>query len=144
MCLYSVDERAIRVIETAVFRSRLQIAKMFAFLLAGRTDDSRTPLMTLARTAYLFGRRALAATSLFTIISGGFHGTAGVARANEMHRSIRGSITPPARDPERAVEEEYEMARQQGTREALELFIARHPESPLTEKARAALRRLAK
>jgi len=48
--------------------------------------------------------------------------------------------TPPARDPEIAVEEEYQIARQR-TAQALELFIARHPDSPLAERARADLRR---
>lgn len=49
--------------------------------------------------------------------------------------------TPPARDPNIAVEEEYELAQQRGTAEALELFITRHPDSPLAAKARADLRR---
>ena len=47
---------------------------------------------------------------------------------------------PPARDANMAVEEEYQLAQQRGTAEALELFIARHPESPLAAKARADLR----
>jgi hypothetical protein len=47
--------------------------------------------------------------------------------------------TPPARDPQLAVQEEYQLARQRGTAQALELFIARHPDSPLAEKARADL-----
>ena len=46
---------------------------------------------------------------------------------------------PPARDPQLAVQEEYQLARQRGTVQALELFIARHPDSPLAEKARADL-----
>jgi hypothetical protein len=50
--------------------------------------------------------------------------------------------TPPTRDPNIAVEEEYQLARQRGTAEALELFIARHPDSPLADKARADLRRM--
>ena len=49
---------------------------------------------------------------------------------------------PPARNPEIAVEEEYNMARRRGTAEALELFIARHPESALAERARAELRQM--
>ena len=47
--------------------------------------------------------------------------------------------TPPARDPQLAVQEEYQLARQRGTAQALELFIARHPDSPLAEKASADL-----
>ena len=50
--------------------------------------------------------------------------------------------TPPARDPNIAVQEEYQLARQRGTAEALELFIARHPDSPLAAKARADLRQI--
>jgi hypothetical protein len=53
-------------------------------------------------------------------------------------------MTPPARNPERAVEEEYQIARQRGTREALELFIARHPDSALAQKARADLQRISR
>src|SRR4051812_23619264 len=47
--------------------------------------------------------------------------------------------TPPARDPQLAVQEEYQLARQRGTAQALELFIARHPDSPFADKARADL-----
>jgi len=43
---------------------------------------------------------------------------------------------PPARDPKIAVEEEYEFARKRGTADAWELFIRRHPDDPLAEKAR--------
>jgi hypothetical protein len=43
-----------------------------------------------------------------------------------------------------AVEEEYQLARRQGTTQALELFIARHPDDPLTVKARADLRLLSR
>jgi hypothetical protein len=47
--------------------------------------------------------------------------------------------TPPARDPQLAVEEEYQLARQRGTVQALELFIARHPDNPRAATARADL-----
>lgn len=57
---------------------------------------------------------------------------------------IRENTTPPARDPKVAVEEEYRMARQQGTVKALELFIARHPEGPFAEEARIHLQRLSR
>jgi len=43
-----------------------------------------------------------------------------------------------------AVAEEYEAARGKGTREALELFIARHGDAPLAEQARAELKRLSR
>jgi len=54
----------------------------------------------------------------------------------------RAPSMPMARDPSAAVAEEYEAARRTGTREALELFIARHGDAPLAEQARAELKRL--
>jgi hypothetical protein len=66
------------------------------------------------------------------------------AAAEEAQKAVRGSTTPPARNPEAAVEEEYQLALRQGTAAALELFIARHPDSPLAAKARADLRRLSR
>jgi hypothetical protein len=41
-----------------------------------------------------------------------------------------------------AVAEEYEIARRSGTTEALELFIARHPDSALADRARSELRQI--
>jgi hypothetical protein len=65
------------------------------------------------------------------------------AVADEVQNAAaRANTTPPARDPEAAVAEEYQAARLRGTAEALELFIARHPDSALAEKARAELRQL--
>ena len=64
------------------------------------------------------------------------------AAADEIGKAARDTATPLARDPELAVQEEYQAARLRGTAQALELFIARHPDSPLAEKARADLRRL--
>ena len=66
------------------------------------------------------------------------------APASESPAGARGSSVPPARDPKIAVEEEYQMARRAGTAQALELFIARHPDSPLAEQARTALRQLSR
>ncbi|WP_346015285.1 hypothetical protein [Bradyrhizobium sp. 39] len=51
---------------------------------------------------------------------------------------------PMARDPAAAVAEDFEAARQKGTREALELFIARHGDDPLAEHSRAELKRLSR
>jgi hypothetical protein len=65
-----------------------------------------------------------------------------IAAADEIQKAVREGTTPPARNSEAAVEEEYQMARQRGTVQALELFVARHPDSALAEKARADLRRL--
>lgn len=56
----------------------------------------------------------------------------------------RASTMPMARDPSAAVAEEYEAARREGTREAFELFLARHGDDPLAEQARAELKRLSR
>jgi hypothetical protein len=66
------------------------------------------------------------------------------ADADETGKATRAPSMPPARDPAIAVAEEYELARRKGTAEALELFIARHGDDPLAEKARAELRRLSR
>ena len=64
------------------------------------------------------------------------------ASADEMRKASRGPTTPPSRDTEIAVAEEYQGARLRGTAQALELFLARHPDSAYAEKARADLRLL--
>lgn len=66
------------------------------------------------------------------------------AEATEMQKDIHGNVTPPARDPKLAVEEEYQSALQQGTVQALQIFITRHPDSPLAEKALDRLQRLSR
>jgi hypothetical protein len=66
------------------------------------------------------------------------------ADADETGEATRAPSVPPARDPAIAVAEEYELARRKGTAEALELFIARHGDTPLAEKARAELRRMSR
>lgn len=45
-----------------------------------------------------------------------------------------------ARDPKFAVREEYLMARKAGTREALNLFLQRHPDSVYAPRVRRILR----
>jgi hypothetical protein len=67
-----------------------------------------------------------------------------IAAAEEAQKAVHDRTTPPARNPGAAVEEEYQLALRQGTAAALELFIARHPDDPLAEKARADLRRLSR
>ena len=67
-----------------------------------------------------------------------------VAAAGETPKPVPQETTPPARDPKIAVEEEYQIARQRGTAQALELFIQRHPDDPLAEKAQADLRRMSR
>lgn len=64
------------------------------------------------------------------------------ANADDSGNALRAPSVPPARDPSAAVAEEYELARQKGTAEAFELFIARHSDDPLAEKARVELKRL--
>lgn len=64
------------------------------------------------------------------------------ANADDSGKAGRSPSMPMARDPSVAVAEEYESARRKGTREAFELFIARHGDDPLAEQARAELKRL--
>lgn len=66
------------------------------------------------------------------------------AQADETGKGTPARSVPPARDPAIAVAEEYELARRKGTAEAFELFIARHGDDPLAEKARAELKRLSR
>jgi hypothetical protein len=66
------------------------------------------------------------------------------AAAGETPKPVPQETTPPARDPKIAVEEEYQIARQRGTVQALELFIARHPEDPLAQRALADIRRISR
>jgi hypothetical protein len=104
-------------------------------------------------TRYAEGRVLLFATALLVVaislvdpdrmFGEGRISMAKGASADEV-KAVRERTTPPARDPKIAVQEEYEIARQQGTVEALELFIARHPDDPLAGKARADLRLLSR
>ena len=55
---------------------------------------------------------------------------AAVPEGNSMPTSI------PPRDGNIAIQEELDAARRAGTLEAYDLFIARHPQHPLVEKAR--------
>src|SRR5450755_2695784 len=55
------------------------------------------------------------------------------AAADGTPKLVPQETTPPARDPKIAIEEEYQIARQRGTVQALELFIARHPDDPLAQ-----------
>lgn len=66
------------------------------------------------------------------------------ANADDSGKAARAPSMPMARDPAVAVAEEYEAARRKGTREALELFIARHGDDPLAEQARTELKRLSR
>ena len=92
-------------------------------------------------SAGLFGA-LMALTGLDHLPLGGLPVMVGKANADESGKALRAPTVPPARDPSAAVAEEYELARQRGTPEAFELFIARHGDDPLAEKARAELKRL--
>ena len=50
---------------------------------------------------------------------------------------------PAERDPQVAVQEEFDAASKAGTVEAWDLFIRRHPDNPLTGRARAERAKLA-
>ena len=64
------------------------------------------------------------------------------ANADEEAKAGRAPSMPMARDPDLAVAEEFEAARRKGTQDAIELFIARHSDHPLADRARAELKRL--
>jgi hypothetical protein len=66
------------------------------------------------------------------------------ANADDSGLPRRAPTVPPARDPAAAVAEEFQEARRKGTKEAFELFIARHPDDPLAEQARAEQKRLSR
>ncbi len=66
-----------------------------------------------------------------------------LAAAGEAPEGTGGIMARPS-DPEKAVRAEYENLKSKGTREALELFIARHPEHPLADQARDDLKSLGK
>jgi hypothetical protein len=88
---------------------------------------SRIPLIPLA------GAACLAAS-----LSG-----ATLARDLAMAQAPRSPIAAPARDGNIAIEQELDAARRAGTREAYDLFIARHPDHLLARTARQERERLA-
>jgi hypothetical protein len=94
-------------------------------------------------SAGLFGALVALAT-LDRLPSGGLPVMVRKANADDGGNARRAPSVPPARTPSAAVAEEYELARQKGTPEAFELFIARHGDDPLAEKARAELKRLSR
>ncbi|HEX9208893.1 MAG TPA: hypothetical protein VF901_00145 [Bradyrhizobium sp.] len=94
-------------------------------------------------SAGLFGA-LVALSGLDHLPLGGLPVMVGKASADDSAKALRAPSVPLARDPSAAVAEEYELARQKGTPEAFELFIARHGDDPLAEKARAELKRLSR
>jgi hypothetical protein len=69
-------------------------------------------------------------------VAGGYWAVSDADRKDRLLRVQQPSL-PPARDPEVAVREEYELA--QGNAAALELFMARHADHPLASAARREL-----
>ncbi|WP_147324533.1 hypothetical protein [Shinella sp. WSJ-2] len=59
-----------------------------------------------------------------------------------VHETVTRVVMQKPGDPEKIIESEYARLKGRGTREGLELFIARHPDHPLAEKAREDIRRL--
>jgi hypothetical protein len=66
------------------------------------------------------------------------------SEATDMIEAPRTDVEPLPRDPEIAVREEYDLAVAAGTRQALELFIARHGDHSLAKQAEARLSSLDK
>jgi hypothetical protein len=66
-----------------------------------------------------------------------------LAAAGEAPAGTGGIMARPS-DTEKAVQAEYENLKSKGTREALELFIARHPDHPLADRAREEIKGLAR
>jgi hypothetical protein len=59
-----------------------------------------------------------------------------------MAQSPRSPVAAPARDGNIAIQEELDAARRARTREAYDLFIARHPDHPLAAAAKQERERL--
>jgi len=59
-----------------------------------------------------------------------------------MENPVKSPPIAPARDGNIAIQEELCAARKKGTMDAYDLFIARHPDHPLAEVARAERARL--
>lgn len=87
------------------------------------------------------------------IVINGLSAIAGISVANlwpiaseatDMTQAPRTDVEPLPRDPEIAVREEYELAVAAGTRQALDLFIARHADHKLARDAKTRLDALPK
>ncbi len=88
--------------------------------------------MLFDRRLKLFSKITIVATTCLVL-----------AAAGEAPEGTGGIMARPS-DPEKAVKAEYENLKSKGTRDALELFIARHPEHPLADRAREDIKRLGK
>lgn len=94
-----------------------------------KTDNRR---MVFDRRLKLLSKMTMVATTSLIL-----------AAAGEAPAGTGGIMARPS-DPEKAVQAEYENLKSKGTREALELFIARHPDHPLADRARAEIKGLGK
>jgi hypothetical protein len=88
--------------------------------------------MLFDRRLKLFSKITIVATTCFVL-----------AAAGEAPEGTGGIMARPS-DPEKAVQAEYENLKSKGTRDALELFIARHPGHPLADRAREDIKQLGK
>lgn len=61
---------------------------------------------------------------------------------SKIAQAERSETLPLPRDPDIAVQEEFDIAQKRGTREAWELFIARHSDHRLAAEARKELAKL--
>lgn len=91
-----------------------------------RVAAMRVPSLSFVLTAGFALATALAASSGFAMSQGPRHS----------------EPIPLPRDGNAAIQEEYEAARRAGTREAYDLFIARHPAHALAKTAQAERDRL--
>lgn len=98
----------------------------------------------MKRRSFSAALGALMALAGFDHTPGGLLAMVGKANADDSGNALRAPSVPPASDPSAAVAEEYELARRKGTAYAFELFIARHGDDPLADRARAELKRLAR
>lgn len=89
-----------------------------------------------------FGAIQTILAAFLSVIAGGDLLMPKKANAGQQSDVPRDRSMPPARDPQIAVAEEYEIARRRGTAEAFEMFIARHPDSALADQARSELKRM--
>lgn len=78
--------------------------------------------------------------ALFDVLPGMSPERPGIIRA--AGGALQHARVPPPRDPAIAEQEELEAALRAGTREALELFLARHPEGRFRKDAETALKRI--
>lgn len=82
--------------------------------------------ITAASLAFGVAASAAAAAAALPTVAGGTPAMAQPRHSPEL---------PRARDGDVAIREEFDAARRAGTREAYDLFIARHPDHPLARTA---------